>query len=120
MYIDAGVSEQQLPQMVEEQIEKNRRVRERELRKRQGLIPIRKRRKASDVTDQDPRSSRSRTERRRYEQASRVDDGELGPGFVPRRPPRSVFEPYAGAVNLHVRAEIVGCQCLDNCKISSC
>ena len=90
--VGAGVSEQQLPQLVEEQIAKNRRVRERELRKRQGLAPIRKPRKASDIADlEDPRSSRSRTERRRYEQASRVDDGELGPGFVPRRPPRSVI-----------------------------
>ena len=73
--------------MVEEQIEKNRRVRERQLRKRQGLTPRRKRRSASEIPDHD-RSYRVRNEKRKAEKASRVDDGELGPGFVPRRPPK--------------------------------
>ncbi len=80
---------QQISQLVEEQIEKNRRVRERHIRKKQGLPLRRNRRKASEITDIDhPRSSRSRAERRQREKASRVDDGELGPGFVPRRTPR--------------------------------
>ena len=76
-----------LPQMVEEQIERNRRVRERQLRKKQGLPPRRKRRRASEIAENE-RSYRFRNERRKAEKASRVDDGELGPGFIPRRPPR--------------------------------
>ncbi|KAL0040405.1 hypothetical protein WJX77_006212 [Trebouxia sp. C0004] len=85
-----GVSEQQLPQLVEEQIEKNRRLRERQMLKKQGT-PTRKRcRRASEANEQQqPRSHLSKAERRRREQASRVDDGELGPGFVPRRAPRA-------------------------------
>lgn len=71
---------------MEEQIEKNRRVRERQARRKQGLPPMRQRRKRSEITNiEHPRSSRSRAERRQFEKASRVDDGELGPGFVPRR-----------------------------------
>ena len=88
--IGAGVSEQQLPQLVEEQIEKNRRKRERQLLKTQGVPTRIRRRKGSEANEQQqqPRSHLSKAERRRREQASRVDDGELGPGFVPRRPPR--------------------------------
>ncbi len=87
--ICAGVSEQQLPQLVEEQIEKNRRQRERQTLKKQGVPPRKRRRPASEANEQQQsRSHLSKAERRRREQASRVDDGELGPGFVPRRPPR--------------------------------
>ena len=87
--IGAGASEQQLPQLVEEQIEKNRRQRERQTLKKQGVPPRKRRRKASEADEQQQsRSHLSKAERRRLEQASRVDDGELGPGFVPRRPPR--------------------------------
>ncbi len=87
--IGAGVSEQQLPQLVEEQIEKNRRLRERQMLKKQGVPTRKRRRKASEANEQQqPRSHLSKAERRRREQASRVDDGELGPGFVPRRAPR--------------------------------
>ncbi|KAL0049611.1 hypothetical protein WJX82_006036 [Trebouxia sp. C0006] len=89
-----GVSEQQLPQLVEEQIEKNRRQRERQTLKKQGVPPRKRRRKASEANEQQQsRSHLSKAERRRREQASRVDDGELGPGFVPRRPPRASTKP---------------------------
>lgn len=75
--------------MVEENLERNRKMRERQLRKKQGLPPIRRRRKPSELAHvTDPRTSRVRAERRQQEQASRVDDGELGPGFSARRPPR--------------------------------
>lgn len=85
----AGVSEQQLPKLVEEHLERNRNVRQRQLRKKQGLPPIRKRRKASELVHvTDSRTSKVRAERRQQEQASRVDDGELGPGFAARKPPR--------------------------------
>ncbi|KAA6420263.1 MAG: hypothetical protein FRX49_09747 [Trebouxia sp. A1-2] len=85
-----GVSEQQLPQLVEEQIEKNRRLRERQMLKKQGIPTRKRRRKAIEANEQQqPRSYLSKAERRRREQASRVDDGELGPGFVPRRAPRA-------------------------------
>ena len=85
----AGVSEQQLPKLVEEHLERNRNVRQRQLRKKQGLPPIRKRRNASELVHiTDSRTSKVRAERRQQEQASRVDDGELGPGFAARKPPR--------------------------------
>ena len=85
----AGVADHRLSKMVEEQMERNRKVRERTLRKKKGLPPIRKRRKPSEVAnDTDARSSKVRAARRQQEQASRVDDGELGPGFSVRQPPR--------------------------------
>lgn len=92
----AGVSEQQLPKLVEEHLERNRNVRQRQLRKKQGLPPIRKRRKASELVHvTNSRTSKVRAERRQQEQASRVDDGELGPGFAARKPPRCYpFPPH--------------------------
>ena len=85
----AGVPEQQLPKLVEEQMEHNRKVRARGQRRKQGLPPIRRRRTPSQVAkDPCPRSSKGRAQRRQQEQASRVDDGELGPGFAARQPPR--------------------------------
>ena len=75
-------------------MERNRKMRERKLRKKQGLPPIRPRRKPSEVEHvKDPRTSKVRAERRLQEQASRVDDGELGPGFSARRPPRCAPPP---------------------------
>lgn len=80
--------------MVEENLERNRRMRERQQRKKQGLPPIRRRRKPSELEHvTDPRTSKVRAERRLQEQASRVDDGELGPGFSARRPPRCEHPP---------------------------
>lgn len=85
----AGVPEQQLAKLVEEQMERNRKVRARQQRKKQGLPPMRARRTPSQVAkDPGPRSSKGRAQRRQQEQASRVDDGELGPGFAARQPPR--------------------------------
>ena len=71
-------------------MEKNRKVRERMQRKRQGLPPLRRRRKASEMVH-DTRSSKVRARRRQQEQASRVDDGELGPAFSARQAPRCVL-----------------------------
>lgn len=90
--LNAGVSKQALPQLVEEQIQRNRRVRERQLRKKQGLPPQYRRRRPPSEVSQDPGTSKFRSDRRKAENASRVDDGELGQGFKPRRPPRSLLQ----------------------------
>ena len=61
--------------MVEEHIQKNRRVRDRADRKRRGLPPRRLRRKPSEMPEQESRADRK--ERRRHDQATRSEQSCL-------------------------------------------
>lgn len=69
----AGIQAANIARLVEEHLQKNRRVRARADRKKRGLPPHRLRRKPSEIPAQELRSFTDRKERRLRDKASRSD-----------------------------------------------